>query len=97
MSNTATWKVLLELLQFKETVKVLYHTQVAMLAVHPVVVRFKKADSSFIGGSGVLENAFDPRIAVYLSDTTSSEEDLELRRICDRCTNMPIVYLYMWF
>jgi hypothetical protein len=73
-------RTLMSILQAKAITKIIYHTQVAMLAVHSV------ADSMVAGGGGGGEaNVFDPRVAHYLSDTTVTDEDLELRRIADRC------------
>lgn len=81
VSQKARWSVLLRLLATPSVTKILYNTQVAMLAVDAACARCLPPNTH----TGDLCAAFDPRIAVHLCDTTSSDEDLELRRICDRC------------
>lgn len=76
------WSSLQRILQAKSITKILYHAQVAMLAIHSAGDGVGAARAWACGEDVAV---FDPRVAHYLCDTTVTDEDLELKRICDRC------------
>eukprot|EP00602_Paraphysomonas_sp_CaronLab_P012565 CAMPEP_0185040530 /NCGR_PEP_ID=MMETSP1103-20130426/38727_1 /TAXON_ID=36769 /ORGANISM="Paraphysomonas bandaiensis, Strain Caron Lab Isolate" /LENGTH=774 /DNA_ID=CAMNT_0027579881 /DNA_START=309 /DNA_END=2633 /DNA_ORIENTATION=+ len=80
---TKCWVALWEIMACA-SVKVMYNSQLALIPLHAQASCCDKGPLKF-------NSLFDPRVAEYLCDTTASEQDLELRRICDRLKLKPSV------
>jgi DNA polymerase family A len=81
------WLAFLRILQNKESKKIIYNFQLALLPIFAACYGLRegfKLDSDHSGDLKSIRNVFDPRVAAYVCETDTQESGFEFSSLCNK-------------